>query len=109
MKIDKKYRIAGAFWGLICGDALGVPVEFKSRDYLKENPVEEMMGYGTYHQPTGTWSDDTSMVLASIDALYSSGYKPLVMLDKFCDWLYNAKYTPHGKVMLTLPGWLLSP
>ena len=50
-----------AFFGFAVGDALGVPVEFKSRDYLKNAPVEEMIGYGTWNQPPGTWSDDSSL------------------------------------------------
>ncbi len=37
--------------GLVIGDALGVPVEFASRDELKENPVTDMIGYGTPNQP----------------------------------------------------------
>lgn len=96
--IDKANRIKGGFFGLICGDALGVPVEFKSRSELKEMPVREMQGNGTHNQPPGTWSDDSSMLLATIDALYSSGYKPMIMLDKFCEWLFENKYTPHGIV-----------
>ena len=35
--------------GLVIGDALGVPVEFVSRDELKYNPVTDMIGYGTHN------------------------------------------------------------
>ena len=55
--------------GLVVGDALGVPVEFKSGEYLKENPVVDMMGHGTYNQPKGTWSDDSSMTLATMTSI----------------------------------------
>ena len=37
--------------GLVVGDALGVPVEFKGRDTYN---VTDMIGYGTYNQPPGT-------------------------------------------------------
>ena len=37
--MDKINQIEGGFFGMIVGDALGVPVEFKSREELKENPV----------------------------------------------------------------------
>ena len=47
--------------GLAVGDALGVPVEFRSREVLKQNPVTGMRAYGTHNQPAGTWSDDTPM------------------------------------------------
>lgn len=53
--------------GLVIGDALGVPVEFASRDELKENPVTDMIGYGTHNQPAGTWSDDSSMAVATME------------------------------------------
>lgn len=55
--------------GLVIGDALGVPVEFASRDELKENPVTDMIGYGTHNQPAGTWSDDSSMAVATMEWL----------------------------------------
>ena len=51
------------------GDALGVPVEFVQREVLKSSPVESMEGYGSHNQPVGTWSDDTSMVLATLDSM----------------------------------------
>ena len=41
-------------YGLIAGDALGVPVEFTSRDDRKRNPVVEMISNGTHNQPAGT-------------------------------------------------------
>ena len=45
--------------GLATGDALGVPVEFMSRECIARNPVKSMREYGTHHQPMGVWSDDT--------------------------------------------------
>ena len=55
--------------GLIIGDALGVPVEFKSREELEKNPIEKMIGYGTYNKAPGTFSDDSSLTLATIDSI----------------------------------------
>lgn len=60
-KIKLENQISSALLGLAIGDALGVPVEFKSRSYLQENPVTDMIGFGTYNQPPGTFSDDSSM------------------------------------------------
>jgi ADP-ribosylglycohydrolase len=56
----------GCLWGSVCGDALGVPVEFIDRAELENNPVTDMIGYGTHNQPAGTWSDDTSLMLCTI-------------------------------------------
>ena len=83
--------------GVAVGDALGVPVEFSSRNDLKINPVRKMEGYGTYNVPDGTWSDDSSMTLAMLDSL-KNGYKPADIMEKFADWLLNGKYTPLGEV-----------
>lgn len=55
--------------GHAVGDALGVPVEFRSRKELDQTPVTDMMGFGTHPVPAGAWSDDTSMALASLDSL----------------------------------------
>lgn len=67
-------KIYNTIYGAIMGDALGVPVEFKTRDELKENPVTDMCGYGTFNLPKGSWSDDTSMMLCleQVRAYFSS-------------------------------------
>ena len=53
--IALKDRIRGAFWGAICGDALGIPVATMQREELLQNPIHEMRGFGTHNQPPGTW------------------------------------------------------
>ncbi|MCD7906259.1 MAG: ADP-ribosylglycohydrolase family protein, partial [Clostridium sp.] len=55
--------------GLAIGDALGVPVEFQSRSEIAKNLVVSMREYGTHNQPMGTWSDDTSLTLATVDSI----------------------------------------
>ncbi|NLO49746.1 MAG: ADP-ribosylglycohydrolase family protein [Bacteroidales bacterium] len=46
--------IRSVLFGVAVGDALGVPVEFKSRQAISKNPVTDMIGYGTYNLPPGT-------------------------------------------------------
>lgn len=89
--------IESGILGLCVADALGVPVEFESRRKLRQNPVTDMRGYGTYNQPPGTWSDDTSMALCLLDSL-ANGLDYRDIADKFLSWLNNADYTPHGSV-----------
>lgn len=87
---------AGIF-GVCVGDALGVPVEFRSRDQLKRSPVTTMIAFGTYRQPMGTWSDDSSLMLCLADSL-CKGYDLEDIALKFLQW-YNAEiWTPHGSV-----------
>ncbi|MBS9767668.1 MAG: ADP-ribosylglycohydrolase family protein [Flavobacteriaceae bacterium] len=83
--------------GLAVGDALGLPVEFKSREELQENPLTDMRGYGTYHQPKGTWSDDTSLTLCLLDAL-NRGFDLKNIAENFVKWLIDSEFTPHGVV-----------
>ncbi|MCL2064687.1 MAG: ADP-ribosylglycohydrolase family protein [Candidatus Cloacimonetes bacterium] len=90
-------KILSGIFGLAVADALGVPVEFKSRDYLRRNPVTDMIGYGTYNQPPGTWSDDTSLTLCILDSL-QNGLDYTDIMQKFLSWYRDAEYTPHGIV-----------
>ncbi|MFD2286591.1 ADP-ribosylglycohydrolase family protein [Pedobacter petrophilus] len=93
----KNKNVHSALLGLAVGDALGVSAEFKSRTYLKQNPVKEMEGYGTHNQPVGTWSDDSSLTFCLAESL-CNGYSLEDIAQKFLKW-YNAEtWTPHGKV-----------
>lgn len=92
-------KIRSAILGAAVGDALGVPVEFQSRESRQEAPVTGMRGFGAHHQPAGTWSDDTSMILATMTALTEAGrYDPAAVMKEFALWMTEAKHTPHGKV-----------
>lgn len=89
-------KIYNGIIGLVVGDALGVPVEFKKRDSYK---VEDMTGYGTYNQPPGTWSDDSSMTLATLESIVRMGFiDPADIMNNFYEWLQNEQFTPWGKV-----------
>ena len=83
--------------GLCVADALGVPVEFMDRDTLLNNPVVDMRAYGTYNQPAGTWSDDSSMTLCLVDSL-SKGLDYNDIMTNFMRWFEKGKYTPFGEV-----------
>ncbi len=90
-------KVLDGLFGLCVGDALGVPVEFKSRSYLTKNPVKNMIGYGTYNKPPGTWSDDSSLAFCLADSL-CNGYDINDIADKFVSWYYHNLWTPHGEV-----------
>ena len=67
-----KQKIYNTLYGAIVADALGVPVEFAKREYLKKKPVTDMTGYGTYEISKGSWSDDSSMMLCLADSIRDS-------------------------------------
>jgi ADP-ribosylglycohydrolase len=79
------------------GDALGVPVEFQSRAFMKENPVNDMLEFGTHQQPKGTWSDDTSLMLCFAESIVE-GIDVNKLAQKFIAWKNDNLWTPHGYV-----------
>jgi ADP-ribosyl-[dinitrogen reductase] hydrolase len=90
--------IMASIVGFAVGDALGVPVEFMSRDELRKNPVKDMIGNGTHNQEPGTWSDDTSLIIALIKALRDREFNVNSVANRMIDWLYKGKYTANGIV-----------
>ena len=96
-KTNIEYKIYSAIFGHAVADALGVPVEFKSRESLRQDPVTDMREYGTHFMPRGCFSDDTSMTLAALDAIAEGGGEAEIM-DAFLRWYDNAEYTATGEV-----------
>ena len=94
--IGRRDRILGGLWGAIVGDVLGVPVEFRSREERKADPVKDVREYGTFHQPKGTWSDDSSLMLCTVESLIN-GFDSDGMADLFIRWLSDAYWTPWGE------------
>lgn len=86
-------------YGLIVGDALGVPVEFKNRHAIKMNPVVGMRAFGTHNQPVGTWSDDSSMALATLDSIREkNGLDYEDIMNRFVSWYRQGAYTPFDEL-----------
>lgn len=96
-KMNKSNIWLDGIMGVVVGDALGVPVEFNERQELRNDPVETMRGYGSFNLPAGSWSDDTSMTLATLDSL-KKGFNRHDIMRKFISWIRQAEYTPFGNV-----------
>ena len=90
-------KVLCGLWGAVVGDALGVPVEFQSRQERQLSPVTGMREYGTYHQPPGTWSDDSSLMMCTVESLVE-GFDLTRLGRLFVRWLYEAYWTPWGEV-----------
>lgn len=88
-------KIYDGIMGLVVADALGVPYEFKKRGTFN---ADDMVGFGTYNQPPGTWSDDSSMTLATLESIGRLGkIDPADIMRNFWKWLYFGEFTPYGK------------
>ncbi|MBQ3045608.1 MAG: ADP-ribosylglycohydrolase family protein [Clostridia bacterium] len=95
MKTKNSAHLKNAVLGFAVGDALGVPFEFKARDTFK---AADMVGYGTHNQPAGTWSDDSSMLLATLESLIECkkiDYDDI--MQRFIRWVDNGDYCPYGE------------
>lgn len=97
-------RIAkSALIGLAVGDALGVPVEFLSREEVRLINLNDMIGCDTPVPfesrwggmiPAGAWSDDTSMTIATMASFIRQGgqidYDDIMR--QFLNWWENGAY-----------------
>lgn len=93
---DKKY-LKDLLYGVCIGDALGVPVEFQSREYLNKNPVTKMESGGVHQQEVGVWSDDSSLTFCLAEAIIE-GYDIHNLANKFIKWKNEGYWTATGKV-----------
>ncbi len=79
----------GVLLGLACGDALGRPVEFEPAEQItaQYGTLTEMVGYGTWHQPAGTTTDDTDLALCIAHSLADCGaFDPADVAERFVAW-----------------------
>lgn len=96
---EYKNAVRAGVIGHAVGDALGVPVEFMSREELRENPTSEMTGYGAHYVPAGSWSDDTSMEIAFMQSVIDCrqiNYRDI--MEKFCAWYQHDEFTATGNM-----------
>lgn len=83
--------------GFAIGDALGVPVEFCEREYVKSLNLNSMIT-GTHNVKKGSWSDDTSMIIATIDSIIKNNgiidYQNI--MDSYIKMVDTGEYTALG-------------
>jgi ADP-ribosylglycohydrolase len=97
-------RVRGGLWGLLIGDAAGVPYEFKAPNALpgraQLGPVPPAGFPRTYPQvPVGTWSDDGATALALLDSLLGCDALDLDDLGaRLVRWLRHGDYAVGGEV-----------
>ena len=89
-------RLKNGIIGFIIGDAMGVPLEFTKR---RNEKVIDMLEYGSHNMPKGSWSDDSSMVIAIMQSVIDSrgniNYKDI--MNNFILWVEKGKFTSNNK------------
>ncbi|MEA5576256.1 ADP-ribosylglycohydrolase family protein [Anabaena sp. UHCC 0451] len=93
----KTTKVLSGLMGVCVGDALGVPVEFTSRAERLKSPVTSMLGYGTWNQPPGTWSDDSSLTLCLAECL-CEGFSLDAIANFFSRWYTEGYWGAHSQV-----------
>ena len=92
-------RLKGGLWGEVVGDLLGLSFQFKTRD-----EIEEIFKTPDEVKPLrGLWSDDTSLTLATADALVKTNptgknFKEalVAIAENFIRWYRDGDFTPTG-------------
>lgn len=83
--------------GFAIGDAFGVPVEFLERKYVKSLNLKQMIT-GTHNVEKGSWSDDTSMIIATMDSIINNNgnidFKDI--MNNFIKLVDNGEFTSLG-------------
>src|SRR5262245_14561144 len=85
-------RLAGAVWGHLVGDAVGVPYEGREPEAIGE---VRFGATGDHAQPPGTWSDGVALMLALLDALLKPGKLDVEAVGRTSlAWYRDGAYTP---------------
>ncbi|MDE7416163.1 MAG: ADP-ribosylglycohydrolase family protein [Lachnospiraceae bacterium] len=99
---DDKWK--GGLYGLLIGDALGVPYEFHTAEEIPPYDNIEMkppLGFRRAHSGVepGTWSDDGAQALCLLDSLVTCGAFELKdFSDKLLAWYQNGVWAVDGVV-----------
>jgi len=92
---NKKVRLFGSIFGLMCGDAVGTTVEF--RPYKTFKPVTDMIGGGVFNLNAGEWTDDSSQALCMLISLITKdGFVPEDIMNRFVSWKEDGYMSSNG-------------
>jgi ADP-ribosyl-[dinitrogen reductase] hydrolase len=101
---DRQSRLQGAIWGLLVGDALGVPYEFNHPDALPpahEIEFDPPLGFARSHRgvPPGSWSDDGAQALCLLASLLHCGrLDPTDLMNRLTNWYEHGYMAVDGRV-----------
>ena len=62
-------NVKASIYGYIIGDAMGLPLKNKTRKELLKKPVNQMLENEKLASEKGHWSNNTSLILATIDSI----------------------------------------
>lgn len=93
----KKDIAKSILFGVAIGDALGVPVEFLTREEVAKDPVTDLRGMGTYKLPAGTWSDDSSLTFCLAEVI-ADEFNLNTIAENFVKWKNEGYWSATKKI-----------
>lgn len=89
-------KIKNSILGAVVGDAMGVPYEFmpKNKIRFKDEMIEDKRRY----LPSGTWSDDSSMIFCTMESIIKNGQDIKSVGNEVIKWYDEGYWTPYGRV-----------
>lgn len=103
-RLAARDRLEGGIYGLLIGDALGVPYEFKPPQEIPPEDLIEMQpptGYRRSHGlvPPGTYSDDGAQALCLLSSLLDRGQLDLAdFSQRLLSWFEHGCWAVDAKV-----------
>lgn len=101
--MNQTNAIRGGLYGLLVGDAVGVPYEFKAPANIPEKDLIDIIppvGYKRSHSgvPIGSWSDDGSQALCLLASLLEhQSVNMNDLMEKFANWYQYGYMAINGK------------
>lgn len=102
--LEYNQRLRGGLYGLLVGDALGVPYEFHDASAIPAEHLIEMEPPKRFRRahsgvPIGTWSDDGAQALCLLESLNQNQALDLSHFARLLvAWYENGYMTPDGHV-----------
>jgi len=94
--MNMRERFRGCLLGLATGDALGVTGEFQHPGSFE--PIQDMVGGGSFHLKPGEWTDDTSMALCLAESLIErKGFDAKDQMERYLRWMLEGYLGSDGR------------
>ena len=89
---DYMYRVKEGIIGNAIGDSFGVATKGQSREYLLNNPVLKMLPSIKKGIPKGSWSDCTSLMISTMNAISKKDLDYNFIAESCVSWFVSNKY-----------------
>lgn len=102
--LSRADRLRGGLWGLLVGDALGVPYEFHAPEDIPARAQIEMVPPPDFRRahpgtPPGTWSDDGAHALCLLASLlHCDRLDPDDLMRRMVNWYEHGYMAVDGRV-----------